>query len=173
MVFEVIWKILLLKMKRILWLAIIIVSIGLVCLQISCTSTKQKQEVKFYYYPKTNVYFDVVKKDYIYSLNGGKTWAVINNTIDKEPATLGERVVIYSPVDSIWKQNEVHRKQYDGTLYNIINENNIASVGGIVTEKRAAVYKSNKARVVTNKPAPRTPKKKKTFFQKIFGKNKK
>ncbi len=160
-------------MKRIIWLVAIIASIGFVSLQLSCSSNKQKQEVKFYYYPKTNIYFDVAKKDYIYSLDGGKAWGIINNSMDKEPATLGKRVVIYSPVDSIWKQNEVHRKQYGGNLYNIINQDNIASVGGIVTERRAAVYKSSRARVITYKPARPKPEKKKTFFQKIFGKHKK
>lgn len=160
-------------MKRILWLAIIIVSIGSVSLQISCNSSKQKQEVKFYYYPKTNIYFDVAKKDYIYSLDGGKTWGFINNLMDKEPATLGKRVVIYSTVDSIWKQNEVHRKQYSGTFYNIINENNIAAIGSQVTERRVVYKSSSRARVITYKPASPKPQKKKNFFQKIFGKNKK
>jgi hypothetical protein len=152
-----------------IWIA----SIGFVTLQISCNSSTKKQEVKFYYYPRTNVYFDVARKDYIYSLDGGRTWGIINNPIDKEPATLGKRVVMYSADDSIWKQNDVHRRQYAGTLYNIIREDNLASSGGIVTERKTAAYKSARPRTISNRPAVQKPEKKQNFFEKIFGKHKK
>lgn len=159
-------------MKRIVWFAAVIVSIGFGTLY-SCSSKQQKPEGKFYYYPKTNVYFDVAKNNYIYSLDGGKTWGNIKNISDKEPATLGKRVVMSSAVDSIWNQNAIHRKQYAGTLYNIINDDNkIASVGSEVTERRG-VHKSSKARASTYKPYQRKPEKKRTFFEKVFGKNKK
>lgn len=161
-------------MKRILCFASIILSIGFVTVNICCSSSnKQKQEIKFYYYPKTNVYFDVAKKTYIYSLDGGRTWGNMSIPSDKEPATLGKRVVIYSTVDSIWKQNEAHRKQYAGTLYNIINQDNVASIGSEVTERRFVHYKSIRPKVITYKAPPPKPEKKRTFFQKIFGKNKK
>jgi hypothetical protein len=159
-------------MTRILWSSRIIISIGFLTLQISCSSKTEKQEVKFYYYPRTNVYFDVDKKNYIYSLDGGKSWGIVNNSIDKEPATLGKRVVIYSTTDSIWKENEAHRSQYSGTSYNIIREDNIASTAGIVTERKA-VYKSPRPKTVTRKTPAQKPEKKRNFFEKIFGKNKK
>ncbi len=159
-------------MKQILWLASIILSIGFVTSSISCHDNKQKREVKFYYYPKTNVYFDVAKKKYIYSLDGGKTWGNISSLSDKEPVTLGKRLIIYSAVDSIWKQNEAHRKQYAGTLYNIIDDDNrIASVGSEVTERRF-IHKNSKVRVAPYKASPEKPVKKRTFFQKVFGTNK-
>lgn len=162
-------------MKRILCFASIILSIWFVTVNISCSSSsnKQKQEVKFYYYPKTNVYFDVTKKKYIYSLDSGKTWSNISITSDKESPTLGKRLIIYSTTDSIWKQNEAHRKQYAGTLYNIINEDNIAPVGSEVTERRFAHNKSIRSKASAYNAPPPKPEKKRTFFQKIFGKSKK
>lgn len=174
MVFEVICKNPFPEMKRILWFASIIFSIGFVTVNISCSSNIEKQQVKFYYYPKTNVYFDVAKKKYIYSLDGGKTWGNISSTSDKEPTTLGKRLIIYSTTDSIWKQNEAHRKQYAGTLYNIINQDNIASVGSEVIERRLVHNKSikPKVKVITYKAPEEKPEKKRTFFQKVFGKNK-
>ncbi len=159
-------------MKRILWLSRITISIAFLTLQISCNSGKQKQEVKFYYYPRTNVYFDVDKKNYIYSLDGGRSWGIINNSIDKEPATLGKRVVIYSPTDSIWKENESHRRQYAGTLYNIVREANMASTAGVVTERKTA-SKSVRLKTIRRKAPAQKPEKKRNFFEKIFGKNKK
>jgi hypothetical protein len=127
------------------------------------------------------VYYNVASKTYTYSLDGGKTWRNMNSEADKEPSTLGEKIVLTSITDSIWKENEVHRKLYAGKLYDIIddttngaNGDNLGAVAGKVSERKA-VQKGSKTKTrrkakVEVKEEKRPIKK---FFQKIFGKNQK
>ena len=69
------------------------------------------QQLKFYYYPSSNIYYDVSKKKYIYPANG--TW----NTVTVLPAKVrvgpAPRVVVYHSSPQVWASNADHVKKYN------------------------------------------------------------
>lgn len=77
------------------------------------------RKFKFYYFPETNMYYDTKKRQYIYSVDGGKTWSFMSRTTDEIPELLGEKVVMRSREPNVWLQNEEHRRKYHGVLTDI------------------------------------------------------
>lgn len=148
---------------------IMIVSLEL--LTLSCRNAireEEKEDYEFYYYPEKNVYYDVEKKSFFYSLDGAKTWDSIMSTSNKEPATLGEKVIIYSPDNHIYKDNPGHRKLYNGNLYDI-PDGLSASAAPEVTERKIT---KKSVTGTKQKPAEDKPKRGlKKFLEKIFGKH--
>lgn len=161
-------------MKRAVLFIIMIVCIPLFVL--SCQSRNQQEEkegYEFYYYPKKNVYYNVEKKNFFYSLDGGKTWDSIMSSSDKEPATLGEKIIIYSDYTNAYKDNPAHRKLYNGRLYNIVNAEIALTPGAPEVTERKAVKKTSTTEAEP-KPEEDKPKKGlKKFLNKIFGKHNK
>ena len=157
-------------LKRVL-LFIIMVSIELLAL--SCSNNindEDKEDYEFYYYPEKNVYYDVEKKNFFYSLDGGKTWDSTINASGEDPGTLGGKVIIRSLVEDVYKNNETHRNLYKGKLYNIVNADTVlASTTPEVSERK------QKKKETEIKPAEEEKPKKgiKKFLEKIFGKHKK
>ena len=156
-------------MKGIIRLAMLTASIGFIILHTSCNNAEEKKEAEFYYYPKANVYYDLSGKLYYYSLNGGETWNGMADSIGSPPASLGEKVVIHSASDSVWKENETHRKLYSGVLYNVapFEDSSAASVASPVSERKSLRKPSRTQAPVAERKRPL-----KKFFQKIFGKRK-
>jgi len=159
-------------MKRAVLFIIIVGNIQLFLT--SCRQTGQREEkenMKFYYYPGKNVYYNPGKKSFIYSLNGGKNWDIIRNIVDEEPQTLGEKIIIYSDNNDIFKDNVAHRKMYDGRLYNIITPDTVLlSAAAEVAERKV------QKKVTAIKPAEDEEKQVKglkKLFNKIFRKHKK
>lgn len=74
---------------------------------------------KFYYFPETNMYYDTKKRQYIYTVDGGKTWSFMSRSTEEIPELLGEKVVIRSKEPNVWLQNEQHRSKYNGVLTDI------------------------------------------------------
>lgn len=159
-------------MKRTILVVLLNLSIAFLIINTSCNNTNTEKQVEFYYYPKSNVYYNVEKNAYLYSLNGGKSWENLILSSEDPPATLGEKIVLYSATDSIWKDNEAHRKLYAGVLYNVAtNDSTTTAVASHVTERRSSrKFKSQDAgtdeTVKKEKPLRR-------FFNRIFGKRKK
>lgn len=135
-------------------------------------SQQDKEDYEFYYFPKKNVYYNVEKKNFLYSLDGGKTWDSVMSATDNEPATLGEKIIIYSDDNAVYKDNAAHRRWYNGRLYNIINADTArASAAPEVTERKVKKRKTTEV-----KPKPEEEKSEKglkKFLNKIFGKHKK
>ncbi len=166
-------------MKRVVLFIIMLVSIQLFA--VSCQNNnpqEEKENHEFYYYPQKNVYYDVEKKYFLYSLNGGKTWDSVMSSPDKEPATLGEKIIVYSVDNNVYKDNAAHRKSYNGRLYNITGADTaFASAAPEVTERKV----QRKTVVVKpeqdeEKPMPEEVRQKKglkKFLDKIFGKHNK
>src|SRR5215218_9867234 len=77
------------------------------------TKVFQKKHT-YYYYPEWNAYYDVKNKNYIYSIDGGKTWDTIINSSNTVANTLGEKIVLRSSSSEIWMDNAKHREQYGG-----------------------------------------------------------
>ena len=159
-------------MKRVSLFIIIIVSIHLFALSCQNNKENEKEDYKFYYYPKKNVYYDVEKKIFLYSINGGKTWDSVINTSGNDPRTLGEKVTIRSRVKEAYKKNETHRNLYKGKLYNIVSlETAVASAAPEVTERKIKTTKSKEVNPFAEEDKVIEGIKK--FVNKIFGKHKK
>lgn len=124
-----------------------------------------QQEYEFYYYPSRNVYYDVARKEYIYSLDGGQTWDSSLAFTDKEPATLGAKQILHSQSPNIWLNNTQHLQQYNGQAINILI-NDTALRQDFVAERK--LKKTTPA--VTQK---NEPEKKPGFFKRLFGKKNK
>lgn len=84
-------------------------------------STKVFQKkYTYYYYPEWNAYYDLKHKNYIYSIDGGKTWDTINNASNNVANTLGEKVVLRTSSSEIWMDNAEHRQRYGGILNDLV-----------------------------------------------------
>jgi hypothetical protein len=141
---------------------------------ISCNN-KQPQQHEFYYYPKTNVYYDLQSSTYIYSLDGGRTWYSVNKLTENEPGTLGNKQIIYSTSNEIYKDNAAHRKKYGGSLIVFANTENDVNAVDTGASERPAIKKNVKHKSTGKKGTEyNKPQKKplKDFFKKIFGKHK-
>jgi len=133
----------------------------------SCKTQAVKAKAgQYYYFPKTNIYYDVAQAEYIYSLDSGRSWNKMKNIkINETPLTLGGKVIINESGDDIWKDNETHRSLYGGSLYNII------------TRDTSFLLRVSKSKDI-KKAAPKSDsmagniKKKRNFFQRLFGKKK-
>jgi len=90
-------------MKKIFFALLLIASI---------LSVKQAgaQLIKFYYYPNTNVYYDVTQRQYIYADNGN--WVTVAALPTGIRVVNTRRVVVYNPTPQVWIQNPGHIKKY-------------------------------------------------------------
>ena len=126
------------------------------------------KKLQFYYYPSKNVYYDVANNQYTYSIDGGKTWNIFTSKTNSEPATLGSKQVIYSDDAQPWKLNQVHRKEYNGTLISIADADTIAQQRDVISDKKIIVKKPK-----LNVDEPAKEEKKTGFFKRLFGGRKK
>jgi hypothetical protein len=159
-------------MRRILWFMTVFMSIGFIIILSACSNNKQQQK-QYYYYPKANVYYDVQRSRYFYSINGGQSWDSVARLSDKDPATLGNKEIIYSTSPQVYKENEAHRKKYSGSLFSIANIEGSVNEVDTVASERARKATSHKMSVKRTSEKDKPAKKPlKDFFRKIFGKRK-
>ena len=80
-------------------------------LAISLISFQQAgaQQLKFYYYPSSNVYYDLANHHYVYLNNG--TWTTIN-TFPPRFRARDRRVIIYHSGPEVWMDNTTHHRKY-------------------------------------------------------------
>ncbi len=123
-----------------------------------------KKQFEFYYYPSKNVYYDVANNQYTYSVDGGKTWNNFKPNTSTEFATLGSRQTVYSDDEQPWKLNQVHRKEYNGTLLSIADADTVAQQQDVITDKKIIVKKPK----LNVDQAPQEEKKP-GFFKRLFG----
>lgn len=134
----------------------------------ACNNNKAAKKVvapppppKFYFYPKANVYFDSVNKDFVYLSNDGKTWEVQKQIPAAVHAMMDKNVLIDTPATPVWKDNERHKLIYSALLY--------------ASPADTQVAKPVKP-VVKQEPPKEVKKEKKglrRLLDKIFGKKKK
>jgi hypothetical protein len=139
------------------------------CFIVSCKNISVTHEgEEYYYYPSKNVYYDVDRSNFLFSLDSGKTWDSLYSE-KAAPAIDGRREIVYSTEAPVWKNNEAHRNSFNGTLLNIINEESLK-----VPEPVAAKKSFRKPLEDTIANAEKNQKKRpvKRFFQKLFGKKK-
>lgn len=133
------------------------------CLHLIACNNNAKKKFEYYYYPARNIYYDVTNAQFVYSINGGKSWQVFKKDLNKEPATLGNKQIIYSTSLQPWDSNETHVKQYNGKLFSVADEDTTAYTDA-VSEKKT--FKKPKP-AVTEEPKK---EKKPGFFKRLFGK---
>lgn len=72
----------------------------------------EAQQLRFYYYPASNVYYDIANQRYIYPSGG--TW-VTRGALPSRRTVLGtNRVVVYSSTPQVWRSNATHKAKYRG-----------------------------------------------------------
>lgn len=142
------------------------------CFFFGCQQHESKINYQFYYYPEKNVYYDPIKKNFLYTLNGAKTWNVFTNPNTTEPTYLGKKVVINTADTVIYHENEGHRKLYAGKLFAITNDDSTVgkAVGSPEAVERAVVTK-RKTTVVRKRGTAKPKNSIGKFIDKIFGKN--
>lgn len=71
----------------------------------------------FYYYPRTNLYYDVERERYIYpdTINGG--WQKSRKLPGEGKDKLGKYFILNNPAPPVWSQNSHHRLLYGTALY--------------------------------------------------------
>ena len=128
--------------------------------------------MSFYYFPKTNVYYDISHTSYIYSIDSGKHWTVLVDSSRKNTDALGKRIELTNSTSDIWKDNEIHRKMYGGTLINLVRQDSLRSTSTAksknLLKKKKVISTADSLKMITE-----VPHKKRTFFQRLFGKKKK
>jgi hypothetical protein len=75
----------------------------------TATSLAVDAQKKFYYYPASNVYYDLSQKQYVYL--DGSNWTPVRSL----PAGLNvgrSKYVVYSQTPEVWNQNAAHVKKY-------------------------------------------------------------
>ena len=105
-------------MKWIKWGLVVVMLVAAIV--VFSTKIFQKKYT-FYYYPEWNAYYDLRNKNYIYSIDGGKSWDTITNTSNTLAQTLGRRIVIRSNSTDIWMNNAEHRTLYGGKLNDLVS----------------------------------------------------
>jgi hypothetical protein len=138
---------------------------------IGCKNDQHRGELQFFYYPNKNVYYNPVERYFLYSLDGSKSWSKLDNFNGSEPNTLGKKIVIYTSHSEVYKENNSHRKLYNGTLFAIrtkdssrFNGNEVIEQKKVIPGKKVAIVKKDKI----EKPKSGIGK----FIKKLFGKKK-
>lgn len=75
----------------------------------------EAQKLKFYYYPASNVYYNVSKHQYAYFNND--SWVQSSNLPAGLHVARTNRHVVYSPSHDIWVNNGMHVKRYKAAKY--------------------------------------------------------
>jgi hypothetical protein len=152
---------------------IVIIS-SITCLLSCSNNTSNEPAEVVYYYPQKNVYYDSLRSNFYYSLDGAITWDSLEFRGASFGNVLGPRSAIPRTDDSIWLDNALHRRQYNGVLVNVINKYTIALAKADRLNRLKAVVKAEtqSPATVEKKEAP-VEKGLKKLFNKIFRKKKK
>ena len=102
------------------WVKWGLVSVLVIAAVIVFSAKAFQKKQTYYYYPEWNAYYDLQHKNYIYSIDGGKTWDTITNSSAVVTNTLGKKIVIRSNSAEIWMDNPEHRKIYGGELNDLV-----------------------------------------------------
>lgn len=119
---------------------------------------------KYYFYPKANVYFDTVNKDYLFLGSDGQTWTTGKEIPAAMQSMMDKSVLLDSFSQPVWRDNQNHRLIYSAALY--------ATPEDTVERKPTP---PPVAHVPDNKGGDEKKEKKglRKFLDKIFGKKKK
>lgn len=89
----------------------------------ACNDNKAEEVVpappppKYYFYPKANVYFDTVNRNYLFLGSDGQTWTTGKEIPAAMQSMMDKSVLIDSFSQPVWKDNQNHRLIYSAALY--------------------------------------------------------
>jgi hypothetical protein len=154
--------------ERMNYMRILLTSLFCIIL-FACNDNKAENKVlppppppKYAYYPKANVYFDTVNKDYLFMGSDGQTWTSGKQIPAAMQSMMDKSVLLDTFSQPVWKDNANHRLIYSAVLYATPKD---------TVEKKAPP-------LVADKPASPEPEVKKErkglrkFFDKLFGRKK-
>ena len=109
-------------MKKNVIIVLLGVIIGLISSQINAQppwapawGKRNKQQQEYYYYPRANVYYSPVNRQYIYPRNG--VWVNIATPNFGFSFSNMPHEVVYSDGPDVWQQNRVHISRYHGIFH--------------------------------------------------------
>ncbi|MEO6000080.1 MAG: hypothetical protein ABIN89_24795 [Chitinophagaceae bacterium] len=83
-------------------------SLSLLLILAVCAASQA--QLKFYFYPATNVYYDVAQTRYIYLDNGN--WTPVKVLPARFKGMNGPKYIVYNKTPDVWIVNDVHVKKY-------------------------------------------------------------
>lgn len=89
----------------------------------SCSDNKAEQNTPappppiYYFYPKANVYFDTVNRDYVFLGSDGKTWTAEKQIPAAMQSMMDKSILLDTFSQPVWKDNQNHRLIYSAVLY--------------------------------------------------------
>jgi hypothetical protein len=75
-------------------------------------TAQETQRVRFYYYPSSNIYYNVSTGEYWYYDNGTTNWVEVKTLPTTITVTKTPRYTVYYNGPEVWKDNAVHQKKY-------------------------------------------------------------
>ena len=133
--------------------------------QVKNTAVAPPPPPKYFYYPKANVYFDTVNKDYIFLGSDGATWTSGKEIPAAMHSMMDKSVLLDTFSQPVWKDNQNHRLIYSAVLYRSPNDT--------VEKKPEPVAQKPVADVDTSVEQKKEKKGLRKFLDKLFGKKKK
>jgi len=131
---------------------------------------KTSQVKTVYFYPKTNVYYQVGTGKYLFFDGEKKSWVQTKDFSEEQKLSLGEKAVIENPPTPVWKNNAEDRLIYSATLYSSPSDikekfrsDSLSSLPPKPVFKRDTAF----AKVPVEDEKPRSGLRK--FFDKLFG----
>lgn len=144
-----------------------LVILGSCFLWFACSDNKAEETPSappppvYYFYPKANVYFDTVNKDYLFLGGDGSTWASGKAIPAAMQSMMDKSVLLDTFSQPVWKDNQNHRLIYSAALY---------------AKPEDTIERKPPPPPVVPKPVDTVKKEKKglgKFLDKLFGKKKK
>jgi hypothetical protein len=82
---------------------------------LACNSgTVSKPESKFYYYPELNIYYNSQQSEFLYTVDGGRSWHAKSASNETAESLSKKRIALNTDVFDITQFNEEHRTKYNG-----------------------------------------------------------
>jgi len=70
------------------------------------------QQLRYYYYPSSNVYYDIANHTYI--VPSGGSWVTRSAASSRDMVLGSGKVTVYSETPQVWRYNATHRAKYKG-----------------------------------------------------------
>jgi hypothetical protein len=131
---------------------------------------KVSQVKTVYFYPKTNVYYQVGTGKYLFFDDEKKSWVQTKDFSEEQKLSLGEKAVIENPPTPVWKNNAEDRLIYSANLYSSpsdIKEKFRSDSLSSLPPKPVIKRDTTLAKAPVEDEKPRSGLRK--FFDKLFG----
>jgi hypothetical protein len=151
---------------------------------ISCDQTSPKEErSKFYYYPELNAYYNSQQSEFLYTVDGGRSWHAKSASHETAESLSKKRIPLNTDVFDITQFNEEHRTKYNGVTADFTEGNRTSDeqiladeeAERLAEQKKEERKKEEEKKKEENKKDEEKPKERKGLgkvLKSIFGKKK-